>query len=143
MSGFTIYHDLVIDASTEKVFQAISEPSYLINLWPLHCTGKPNIGETYNFFFAEDYNWFGKVIELKEKESFYISMTSADSDWNPTTFGFDLKNGNNVTKLSFFHTGWKHTNEHYKRTSYCWALLLNGLKNYLEKGIVIPFKERD
>ena len=31
---------------------------------------------------------------------------------------------------------------HYGRSSYCSAMLLNGLKNYIEKGVVVPFEDK-
>jgi len=56
-SSFAIYHDLVIKASNQKVFDAISTPDHLINWWPKKCGGKPETGEEYNFYFAPEYNW--------------------------------------------------------------------------------------
>ena len=70
-------------------------------------------------------------------------LTSSD-DWNLTTFGFKLKFlGKKSTQVHFSHTNWLHCNAEFKQSSYCWAILLNGLKNYVEKGIVIPFTERE
>jgi len=140
--SFGIYHDFMVNASIEKVFEAISEPASLINWWPLKCKGTPKIGMEYNFYFAPEYDWFGIVNKIIPNQSFYIKMTKSDSDWNPTTFGFDLKKVNNQTQLSFSHLGWKQCNSEYRESSFCWAMLLKGLKDYLEKGIIIPFEER-
>ncbi len=70
-------------------------------------------------------------------------MTSSDDDWNPTTFGFELEPTNNGTLLMFSHINWVKENQEFKQSSFCWAILLSGLKNYLEKGMVIPFTERN
>jgi len=70
-------------------------------------------------------------------------MTRSDSDWDPTTFGFELENAKKSVKIKFWHIGWPACNSHYRRSSFCWAMLLNGLKSYLERGVVIPFEERD
>lgn len=48
--------------------------------------------------------------------------------------------------VNFSHVNWAEANDHFKHSSFCWALLLNGLKNYLEdnyleNGIIIPFKK--
>ena len=69
-------------------------------------------------------------------------MTDADSDWNPTIFGFDLIEVDNGTRVQFFHKDWPKCNHHYRRSSYCWALLLKGLKDYVERGIILPFEDR-
>ncbi|NKI33291.1 SRPBCC family protein [Croceivirga thetidis] len=140
--GFTIYHDVLIKASTNEVFDAITLPEKLINWWPSKCAGKPRIGETYNFFFTEEYNWFGKVESIAENKSFHIKMTDADADWNPTTFGFDLSEQENGTMLNFSHKNWPKNNHHFRRSSYCWAILLKGLKSFLEEGLIIPFEKR-
>ncbi|UWX56336.1 hypothetical protein NYZ99_09110 [Maribacter litopenaei] len=70
-------------------------------------------------------------------------MTKSDPDWDATSFGFDLvENGENI-KVQFWHVGWRECNAHFRRSSFCWAILLNGLKNYVEKGIIIPFEKRE
>lgn len=140
--GYSIYHDLVIHAPKEKVFSAISEPQELINWWPKKCSGKPELGQTYNFFFTAEYDWYGEVGQVEPNKTFHVKMTNADADWNPTTFGFDLEEMEQGTLLHFWHKNWPENNHHFKRSSFCWALLLNGLKDYLEKGIIVPFENR-
>ena len=138
----TIYHNLLIEASPEKVFEAISSPEHLINWWPLTCKGMPELGSTYNLHFGPEYDWYGEVIEYKFPQSFHIKMTKSDKDWEPTSFGFYLEPKNRAVYLRFQHAGWPQSNDHFKHSSFCWALLLNGLKDYVEKGRIIPFEER-
>ncbi len=138
-----IYHSFVVEVDPPKVFAAITEPEHLIQWWPKRCSGIAEIGAEYNFFFEEPYNWFAKVSEIKVNESIALKMTKSDPDWDPTTFGFDLKDHKKGTYVSFYHKDWPDQNEHMKYSSFCWAMLLNGLKDYLEKGKVIPFEERD
>ncbi len=142
-TGFSIYHNLLVNASPERIFAAITVPKHLNNWWPLKSSGTPELNSIYNFNFTDAYNWYGKVIECKENVSFFIKMTDSDEDWNPTTFGFTLEEKENGTYVRFSHTGWPKDNDHLKHSSFCWAMLLNGLKNYIEKGIIIPFEERE
>ena len=139
----SIYHDLVIKAPIKKVYDAITEPMHLVNWWPLKCEGKPKEDEVYNFFFTPEYDWYGKVIKSENEKSFHIKMTKSDPDWDSTTFGFDLKQNETYVQVKFSHLGWSECNAHYRRSSFCWAILLNGLKNYIEKGIIVPFEERE
>ena len=141
--GYGIYHDFVIDAPISKVFNAISDPEHLVNWWPLTCSGIPEIGTTYNFNFTSKYDWYGKVFKIETDKSFYIKMTKSNEVWNPTTFGFDIIKVTDKVEVRFSHTGWTSINEEYRQSSFCWAMLLNGLKNYIEKGVVIPFEERE
>lgn len=138
----SIYHDLEINGSINKIFLAITEPEHLINWWPLKCTGIPKENEVYNFFFSPEYDWYGQVVKLVKDQSFHIQMTKSDPDWESTSFGFDLEQKEGKVQVKFWHTGWPACNEHFRRSSFCWAILLNGLKNYVEHGKVVPFEER-
>ena len=142
--SYTIYHNLVISTTTKKLFDAISKPKELINWWPLNCTGEEKVNSEYNFNFTDAYNWFGRVTDYTPGKTFHIQMTKADKDWNSTSFGFDIeKLSNDKVQLYFWHKNWQQCNAKFKQSSYCWAMLLNGLKNYIEKGIIIPFDERE
>jgi hypothetical protein len=70
-------------------------------------------------------------------------MTKADEDWTNTVFGFEIVNLEEGVRLEFWHKGWPDCNHHFRRSSWCWAILLNGLKNYIEKGTIVPFCERE
>jgi uncharacterized protein YndB with AHSA1/START domain len=140
---FAIYHDLVIKASTQAVYEAVTDPGKLCDWWTLNCSGHPELGAEYNFYFSPQYDWFGKVMKCEPERTFHIKMTKSDSDWEPTSFGFDLQENEGGVQLKFWHVGWPQCNDHYRRSSYCWAMLLHGLKNYIEKGVIVPFEERE
>ncbi len=142
-STYSINHDLVINAAIDKVFEAITEPKHLENWWPLKCKGTPRENEEYNFFFTPEYDWYGKVTEFEKGKAFHVKMIKSDPDWDSTSFGFDLKKDGDAVQVSFWHIGWPECNAHFKRSSFCWAMLLNGLKNYVEKGIIVPFEKRE
>lgn len=115
----------------------------MVNWWPLKCTGTAEIGATDYFYFGPQYDWCGRVIQYIPNSAFHIKMTKADSDWMPTSFGFDLSRTNGHVQIRFWHKGWPACNTHFRRSSYCWALLLNGLKHYIEIGVVVPFEEME
>jgi uncharacterized protein YndB with AHSA1/START domain len=142
-NGHAIYHDLTISTSAENVFEAITQPDHLGNWWPKKCSGKPKIGEIYNFYFTPEYDWYGQVVKCVHNKAFHIKMTKSDPDWDLTSFGFDLEDVEDLVKVKFWHKGWPECNAHFRRSSFCWAMLLNGLKNYVEKGIILPFEERE
>lgn len=142
-TSHAIYHDLYIKSTRQKVFDAITQPEHLNNWWPLKSTGEPVKGSKYNFYFTPEYDWYGEVSKVEEGKSFHIKMTNADDDWNPTSFGFDLQELEGGVDVKFWHVGWPECNHHFRRSSYCWAILLQGLKNYVEKGVIVPFEERE
>ncbi|MBD0823849.1 SRPBCC family protein [Aestuariibaculum marinum] len=141
--SFNIYHNLFIKASQEAVFNAVSIPEHLDNWWSLKSSGTPELGVEYNLNFTDEYNWFCKVSKLELNKLIAFKMTVSDKDWDPTTFQFELEPHNEGTMLKFSHVNWPEANDHFKYSSFCWAMLLSGLKNYLEKGLVIPFEERN
>lgn len=139
---FNIYHSLLIEQSLSKVFKAISQPKHLDNWWTLKSSGKPMLDATYNLNFTNTFNWFCKVSKVELNKSIHFKMTKSDEYWDSTTFGFDLEEVENGTLVNFSHVNWPKQNHHFKHSSFCWAMLLNGLKNYLEKDIIIPFEAR-
>ncbi|WP_242205618.1 SRPBCC family protein [Aestuariivivens insulae] len=138
-----IYHNLQINVSPKAVFNAVTQPKHLDNWWTLKSSGKPLLGDMYNLNFTDDYDWYCQVSKLEVDKSIHFKMTQSDADWNPTTFGFDMEENDGGTYLKFSHINWPEANNHFKHSSFCWALLLNGLKNYLESGVVVPFEERN
>ena len=138
----TIYHNVLIEKDSQEVYDAVSQPEHLVKWWPLKCTGSPQIGETYNYNFTDEYNWFAQVTSCKKGDHIHFKMTISDEDWKPTTFGYDLERKEKGTYLRFFHKDWQDCNDHFKHSAFCWALLLKGLKDYLEKGASIPFEKR-
>ena len=138
----TIYHDFRINAPLSKTFAAISDPKHLVNWWPMRCSGVAAEGELYNFFFGPEYDWYGKVSKLEQDRAFHIKMTTSDPDWDPTSFGFDLEPIDDAVQVRFWHSGWQECNAHFRTASFCWAMLLNGLKDYVENEKVIPFENR-
>ncbi len=69
-------------------------------------------------------------------------MTKSDIDWNSTTFAYEMEVKNGLVNLHFSHFGWLKRNSEFRKTSFCWAISLKGLKDYLEKGIILPFEKR-
>ncbi|WP_142783662.1 SRPBCC family protein [Changchengzhania lutea] len=138
-----IYHNLLIKASPKQVFDAVTKPEHLNNWWSLKSSGRPELGAEYNLNFTDDFNWYCKVSDVQKNTSIYFKMTKSDKDWEGTTFGFDLEPKDNATWLKFSHENWKMPNDNFKHSSFCWAMLLNGLKNYVEKGKIVPFQDRN
>lgn len=97
IKDFSIKHDLCINASKSEVFDALTKPDLLINWWPLKCNDAAKLGESYNFYFTDQYDWYGKVIECLIGESFVIEMTQSDEDWINTSFGFKLEESDKAT----------------------------------------------
>lgn len=137
-----ILHQFNVNAPPQKVFDAFCTSNGLINWWPQRSSGQPKMGQEYTFYFGPEYDWRGEVTNIIPGKELTWKMTQASDNWKATRVGFKLLSGKDGTQVSFFHKGWKEANEHYRISNFCWAILLWGLKQYVEKGVVVPFEER-
>ena len=137
-----IYHQFMVKASAQDVFDAFCLPEHLSNWWPLRSTGNPAKGARYNFFFGDDYDWYATVKNVEQGRSLTWNMQDVTDDWKDTEVGFKLTETNSGTKVDFFHNHWKSVNDHYCISNFCWGQLLQGMKDYIENGKIIPFEKR-
>lgn len=137
-----ILHDLHIKSAPEKVFGAITRPADVDRWWSLKCSGDPVMGGEYRLFFGEPWDWRARVSRFEQDKVFEWTMTTASDDWVGTRVGFVLSPEGDGTKVRFYHAGWAEETEHFRISSYCWAMLLRLLKVYVETGAVMPHAER-
>ncbi len=138
-----IHHQFQIKSEPGKVFQALSSPTGLNAWWTLESTGIPQLSETYRFYFGPEFDWRAVVTHIVPGTELTWRMTQAMDDWMPTSFGFRLSASAQGTTVDFFHTDWAETSDHFKIACFCWGQLLQGLKDYVEKGTIIPFENRN
>src|SRR5437868_11709062 len=130
-----ILQQFSIKAEPEQVFQTVSTPQGLDCWWTKSSAGTPGPGAEYSLDFGPGYNWKGKVTRYVPGSAFELQMTDAHPDWLNTRVGFDLQpEGQSVTGIRFYHTGWPATDEHWRISCYCWAMYLRILRRYLEHG---------
>ncbi len=139
----TIYHQFTVSARPPKVFEAFTSLKGLNNWWTLKCSGQQQLGADYNFYFGPEYDWHAEVINMVPDQEFTWLMKEAMDDWKSTEVGFKLIKIGDLTRVNFFHKGWKEESDHFAITNFCWGQLLAGLKNYVEKGVAIPFEKRN
>jgi uncharacterized protein YndB with AHSA1/START domain len=140
---FDIHHNFVVKAPSKKVFEAFCTPQGLDSWWTLQSLGNPEIGNIYTFYFDPEYDWRAEVIHCIPGRELTWKMIRTMEDWKDTKVGFELEEKEGNTHVHFFHLGWAAANEHFGITTFCWGQLLNGLKNYVEKGIIIPHSQRN
>jgi len=131
-----------INAPIEKVFDAIAKPEGLNQWWTLRSRGEAATGETYELYFAENYDWRATVVEANPPYQFALKVTEATQDWLDTIVSFSLSETDGQTKMSFEHTGWPEDNDHYRSSSFCWAMYLRIMKRFVENGETIEYGKR-
>lgn len=138
----TIYHDVEIITSPDHLFHTITSAEGLEKWWPLHAVGIPAIGEEYSFYFSPEYDWRAKVIDCEANKFIEWKMIVADDDWQDTKLRFSIIERDHACILRFEHRSWGDINDHFRRTSYCWALYLRCLKDYIERSVILSYNKR-
>ncbi len=137
-----IYHDLPIKASSDKVFDALASAEGISAWWSLSTKGAPVEGELYELDFGPGYLWEARVVSCTASSALEWEMTKADEEWTGTRVGFRLVESSGKTTVQFYHTGWPENNDHYRSSSYCWAMYLRILKRTIENGELVPYEDR-
>lgn len=137
-----IFHDFPIKAGEQRVFDAVSTPAGLDEWWTRKSAGEPRKGGEYELWFGPKYDWRAKVTECVLASHFELRITRADPDWMGTRVGFRLEPRGEITLVRFYHAGWPFENEHWRISSYCWAMYLRILRRYLEFGEHVEYEQR-
>ncbi len=137
-----IVHQFPIKAPLEEVFKAVSTPAGLDAWWTLTSLGKAARGEVYELGFGPEYDWRASVSKCTPYSEFELKITHAQDDWLNTVIGFQLKEKNGAAEVLFYHKGWPENNDHYRISSYCWAMYLRLMKRYVENGEVVEYSNR-
>jgi uncharacterized protein YndB with AHSA1/START domain len=137
-----ILHDLPIAAPVARVYEAISTPAGLDRWWTASSAGEPKLGAEYRLGFGPEYDWRGIVRRSEPNHRFELELTQAMPDWLGTSVGFILDAVDGATQLHFSHSGWPAPSEHFRISSYCWAMYLRILRRSVEFGEAVPYERR-
>lgn len=134
--------NLAIRGTSSSVFEAITSAKGLNAWWTLEAAGQPQLGSSYRLYFGPGYDWLAEVTECTAGRSVEWTVTSADADWTGTRVSVRLEDLGNRVLVRFCHAGWAQCNDHFRRSTYCWAMYLRLLKRYVEHGVIVPYHER-
>ena len=137
-----IHYQFPVRASAARVFAAIATPEGLDAWWTLQASGSPGAGNVYALGFGAGYEWGAIVSVCVEDAAFEFTMMRADADWEGTKVGFLLAEKGGTTEVRFYHAGWSRENDHYRISSFCWAMYLRLLRRYCESGEVTRYDDR-
>lgn len=147
---------VLIRATAEKIFQAITTPEGLAAWWTPDTKAEPELNSIARFGFGPTYFKEMKIVELQSPLNLkWVCMKGAE-EWIDTTISFTLQPGDKAalsnfhpeladqisqankadhgTVLSFQHNDWKEYSPMFAECSYTWAQFLNGLKLLCETG---------
>ena len=132
---YHIHHDIEIHGFRDELFDAVTKPELLDKWWTVKAEGHSEVNAEYRFYFSDEYDWKAKILEVHPPDSVSYLMTKADNDWTNTILSFEIIEIDHLRQnLRFEHRNWSSVNDHFRKTSYCWALYLNEIKKMVEKS---------
>ena len=132
---YHILHDIEIHGFRDEIFAALTKPELLNKWWTVKAEGRPEVNAEYRFYFSDEYDWKAKILEVHPPASVSYQMTRADNDWTNSILSFEIIEIDHLRQnLRFEHRNWRSVNDHFRKTSYCWALYLNAMKKLVEKS---------
>jgi len=138
-----IVQEFTVKVPQARVFLAMATPKGLSQWWTKKSAGDPEKGSEYTLDFGPDYEWKGRVTRFTPDSAFELEMTKAQEDWVGTRVGCELRpQGENSTRVRFYHTGWPTENEHWRVSCYCWAMYLRVMRRFLEHGESVAYENR-
>jgi len=132
-----IRHNVVIKATPEKVYQAVTTQEGLEAWWCKDTTAKPEAGFVNIFIFGKYYNEM-KVADLVPNKRASWECINSIEEWIGTGISFDLEEKNGNTLLRFTHGNWKAVTDIFAACNYDWASFMKSLKSYCETGTGQP-----
>jgi uncharacterized protein YndB with AHSA1/START domain len=132
-----IRHKLVIKASPEKVYNAITTQEGIESWWCKQTTAKPELGFVNIFTFGPYRNEM-KVTALVPGKNVQWECINSIDEWIGTTISFELEEKNGNTILRFSQAGWRAVTDTFAACNYDWALFMKSLKSQCETGTGEP-----
>jgi len=134
-----INHQLSINVSPERVYQALITESDLNNWWTRDSKAKPEVGTVAEFGFGPKFDPFHmRIDELVPNEKVTWHCNGLNPEWIDTVIQFEIKESDNGAQLQMRHNQWKSNEGIFPMCSYEWAYFLMSLKSYLETGKGTP-----
>ena len=138
----SILHDFQVNAGVDAVFGAITTPEGLDQWWTRRSSGKAEVGAEYELWFGPEADWRARVTEVVPSQRLALELTGADEDWQRTRVGFVVEPRDTGTVVHFSHSGWRTENEHFRVSSFCWAMYLRLMRRYAEAGERVDYDDR-
>jgi len=150
-----IRHNLLIGASAEKIYKAVTLQEGLSAWWTPGTTAKAEMNSVARFPFGNEYYKEMKIVTLQPFEGVTWNCIKGDGEWVGTTLSFTFISGNKkqlsdtnpeisgqieqqtieeVTLVVFQHDDWKDYTPTFAECSYTWGQFLRSLKLLCETG---------
>ena len=136
-----IWHEILINASPNDLYEAVTDVKKLAHWWTTDTRGQSEVGKTLEF-------WFGgsraaavmEVTALKPQELVQWRVVDGGAkEWIGTEIEFKIFRDQAKTFLHFRHSKWPEDAKMFPKCSMDWAVYLLSLKELVEKGKGHPY----
>ena len=129
----SIKHLFHINASREKVYEALTTINGLSGWWTVQTSGDTKPGGIIQFRFGE-HGMNMKVKEAKPDELVQWECVTGSPDWIGTLFTFQLDSNEGKTRIRFEQSGWKETGDFYAACCFSWGRYMESLRQLCQTG---------
>ncbi len=129
-----IFQRVDINASRQKIYDAITTQESQSKWWIPDCEVKPEIGFVNLFHITNAMTNYMKVVDLKPNQRVEWLCLNENDEWSDTQIIFEITEHNWIHYLNFHHNGYKEETEFFATCSYHWARHLWMLKHLCETG---------
>jgi uncharacterized protein YndB with AHSA1/START domain len=130
-----IWHEIHINASPHKVYQAITDVKKLAHWWTTDTRGKTAVGKKLEFWFYGNLSAEIVVTTLKVDALVRWRLTERSiPDWVNTEIAFKMFRQDGQTFLHLRHSKWREDAKMFPECSMHWAIFLLSLKEFVETG---------
>jgi uncharacterized protein YndB with AHSA1/START domain len=139
LMGCSLEKELFINATPQRVFQALTEPAELERWFVQKAEVDLRTGGAIRFEWAPDAVEIGTILELDPPHRLSYSWEALEP--SATTITFALTAENEGTRLHLLHTGigeGEDWDRYYTSITSGWSAHLNNLTAWLETGICEP-----
>ena len=123
--------NVVVKATPDKVYQAISTQEGLTGWWAKQTIAKPEVGFVNTFAFGTVRNEM-EVTRLTPHKKVEWKCIHSNEAWIGTNISFELEEKEGRTLLRFTHAGWREAADFFAECNYAWGRFMTSLKSYCE-----------
>jgi len=134
-----ILHRIVIEASSDKVYEALTSQEGL-SAWWTRAKTTGGVGSVISFFFGPNGEHQIKMEVTEWVPNKSVIWKCIEGPWVDTgTFQFQIEKDERGSAVKFNHSGWQEADEFYMHCNSKWGFFLAvSLKNLLETGKGMP-----
>lgn len=126
-------HEVEINASPEKVYDAITTQKGLRSWWTGDSVAEPRVGSVAEFGFYKRAILFRMRIDVLTPGKRVVWACLGDHDeWKGTHLTWDISQKDGKSTLRFVHGGWRAASGFSASCNSTWGELMYRLKDYAE-----------